>query len=113
MNDLALIDEPAKPVGSMAVREMKMIPDQVGMVSLAFFSLCVGIEVCNNIGVKFQHRNIILFHGTVCDLLVFYLLILSTSLNGLYHFKGKLYTDLESLVELIMLERCCKSIFVN
>ena len=45
LHDPALIDEPAKPVRAMAVREMKMIPDEVGMVRLALIGLCIGIEV--------------------------------------------------------------------
>lgn len=57
--DLAIIDEPAKPVGTMAVREMKMIPDKVGVVCLALLGLRIGVEVGDGhgIGVKFPQRN--------------------------------------------------------
>ena len=68
--DPALIDEPAKPVGAMAVREMKMIPYEVSGIGLAFFGLCIGIEVCNGhgIGVQSPQRNVFLFQGAVCGL---------------------------------------------
>ena len=45
--DFTLIDEPAKPVGTMAVREMEMIPDEVGVVGLALLGLRIGVEVCD------------------------------------------------------------------
>ena len=35
----------------MAVREMKMIPDEVGVIGLALLGLHIGIEVCNGQGV--------------------------------------------------------------
>ena len=59
LHDLALIDEPAKPVGAMTVREMKMIPDKVGVVCLALLGLRIGVEVCDGhgIGVKSPQRN--------------------------------------------------------
>ena len=71
LHDPALIDEPAKPVGTMAVREMKMIPDEVGMVRLALLSLCIGIEVGDGqcIGVQSPQRNVFLFQWAVCGLL--------------------------------------------
>lgn len=68
--DLTLVDEPAKPVGAMAVRIMKMIPNEVGVVRLAFLSLCIGIEVGDSygIGVQSPQRNVFLFQVTVCKL---------------------------------------------
>ena len=51
LNDLALVNEPAKSVGEMAVREMKMIPDEVGMICLALLGLRSGIEVSDSHGV--------------------------------------------------------------
>ena len=67
LNDLALIDEPAKPVGAMAVREMKMIPNEVGVVGLALLGLRVSVKVCDgrSVGVKSPHRNVFLFQWTV------------------------------------------------
>ena len=49
----------AKPVGAMTVREMKMIPDKVGVVCLALLGLRIGVEVCDGhgIGVKSPQRN--------------------------------------------------------
>ena len=59
LNDPAFIDEPAKPVGAMAVREMKVIPDEVSMVGLALLGLRIGIEVCDGqcVGVQSPQRN--------------------------------------------------------
>ena len=70
LHDLALIDEPAKPVGAMTVREMKMIPDEVGMVGLALLGLRISIEVGDGhgIGVQLPQRNVFLFQGAVCGL---------------------------------------------
>ena len=42
-NDLTLVDEPANPVRTMAVRKMKMIPDEVSMVGLALLGLRISI----------------------------------------------------------------------
>ena len=83
----------------MAVREMKMIPDEVCVVGLALFGLRIGIEVRDGHGV--HSGTDFFFSGlyAVCSLL--YLLIQSTSLNGLYHFKDELCADLEALAELI------------
>ena len=68
--DLTLVDEPAKPVGAMAVREMKIIPDKVGVVRLAFLNLSIGIEVGDSqgVGVQSPQRNVFLFQGVVCGL---------------------------------------------
>ena len=68
--DLTLVDEPAKPVGTMAVREMKMIPDEIGVVGLALLGLCIWIEVGDGHGVGIQspQRNVFLFQGAVCGL---------------------------------------------
>lgn len=54
LHDPAIVDEPAKPVGAMAVREMKMMPDEVGVVGLALLGLSVNVEVynCHDVGVK-------------------------------------------------------------
>jgi hypothetical protein len=43
----------------MTVREMKMIPDKVGVVCLALLGLRIGVEVCDGhgIGVKSPQRN--------------------------------------------------------
>lgn len=61
----------------MAVRIMKMIPDEVGRVGLAFLNLSISIEVGygNSVGVKLPQRNVFLFSGLymVCSLV--YLLI--------------------------------------
>ena len=87
----------------MTVREMKMIPDEVGVVGLALLGLRIGVEVCDGHGVGIQspQRNVFFFRGlyAVCTLL--YLLIPSTSLYGLYHFEDELCADLEALAELI------------
>ena len=47
----AVPDELVKPVGAMAAREMKVIPDEVGCVSLDLLSLCIGVEVSDGYGV--------------------------------------------------------------
>ncbi len=70
LHDPALVDEPAKPVRAMAVREMKMISDEVGMVGLALLGLRIGIEVgdSHGVGVKSPQRNVFLFQRAVCGL---------------------------------------------
>lgn len=67
LNNPTLIDEPAKPVRVLAVRIMKMVSDEVGVVCLVFLSERARIEVgnCHGIGVKFPNRNIFLFQGIV------------------------------------------------
>ena len=57
----------------MAVREMKMIPDEVGMVGLTLLGLRIGIEVCDGhgVGVKSPQWNVFLFQETVCSLFTF------------------------------------------
>jgi len=59
LNDPAFIDEFAKSVGTMAVREMKMIPDEVGVIGHDLLGLRIGIEVCDShgVGVQFPQRN--------------------------------------------------------
>ena len=54
----------------MAVREMKIIPDKVGVVRLAFLNLSIGIEVGDSqgVGVQSPQRNVFLFQGVVCGL---------------------------------------------
>lgn len=70
LNDLPIVDEPVKPVRAFAVRIMKMIPDKVGMVGLAFLGLRIGIEVSDGhgVGVQSPQRNVFLFQGAVCSL---------------------------------------------
>jgi len=70
LHDPALVDEPAKPVGAMAVREMKMIPDEVGVVGLALLGLRIGIEVCDGhcVCIQSPQRNVFLFQWIVCGL---------------------------------------------
>ena len=47
----------------MTVREMKMIPDKVGVVCLALLGLRISVEVCDGhgVGVKIPKRNVLLF----------------------------------------------------
>ena len=70
LNNLPLADESAKSVGAMAIREMKMIPDEVCVVGLALLGLRISIEVgdCHGIGVQSPQRNVFLFQGAVCGL---------------------------------------------
>ena len=67
----------------MAVRIVKMIPDEVGIVSLALLDLRIGIEVGDGqcVGVQSPQRNVFLFSGlyAVCSLL--YLLMVITSVD--------------------------------
>ena len=69
--DSTLVDEPTKPVGAMAVREMEMLPDKVSIVDLALIDLRIGIEVCNGHGVGIQSPlwNIFLFQWVINGLL--------------------------------------------
>jgi hypothetical protein len=59
LHDPTLFDEPAKPVGTMAVREMKMIPDEIGAVGLALLGLSISVEVSDGqgVGVQSPQRN--------------------------------------------------------
>ena len=54
----------------MAVREMKMIPDEVGMVSLALLGLYISVEVGDGhcVGVKSPQWNVFLFQWIVSGL---------------------------------------------
>ena len=54
----------------MTVREIKMIPDEVGVVGLALLGLRIGIEVgnCHGVGVQSPQRNVFLFQGAVYGL---------------------------------------------
>ena len=54
----------------MAVREMKMIPDEVGVVGLALLGLRIGVEVGdgNSVSVKLPQRNVFLFQWDVCGM---------------------------------------------
>ena len=49
----------------MAVREMKMIPDEVGGIGLALLGLRIGIEVrdSHGVGVQSPQRNVFLFQA--------------------------------------------------
>ena len=60
-----------KSVGAMAVRKMKMIPNEIGVVGLALLDLRIGIEVSDGhyVGVQLPQRNVFLFQGVVCGLL--------------------------------------------
>lgn len=57
----------------MAVREMKMIPDEVGVVGLALLGLRIGVEVGdgNSVSVKLPQRNVFLFQWAVCGMFAF------------------------------------------
>lgn len=54
----------------MAVREMKMIPDEVGGIGLALLGLRIGIEVrdSHGVGVQSPQRNVFLFQWIVSGL---------------------------------------------
>lgn len=69
-HDFTLVNEPVKPVGAMTVREMKMIPDEIGGVRLALLGLRISVEVCDghDVGVKLPQRNIFLFQWAICGL---------------------------------------------
>lgn len=85
LNDPTLVDEPAKPVGAMAVGEMKMIPDEIGALGLTLLGLSVGIEVvdCHGVGVQSPQRNVFLYQWTVCPCICSYRL---PYLMGYYQF---------------------------
>ena len=70
LHDLAFVDESAKPVRTTAVREMKMIPDEVGGIGLAFLGLSISIEAGDGqyVGVQSPQRNVFLFQWTICGL---------------------------------------------
>ena len=55
----------------MAVREMKMIPDEVGVIGLALIGLHINIEVSDShgIGIQSPQRTVFLFQWAVCGLL--------------------------------------------
>ena len=63
LNDLTLINEPAKSVRALAVGVVEMIPDEVGVIGLALLGECVGIEVGDghSIGVKSPIRKVQFF----------------------------------------------------
>lgn len=73
LNNFALIDELTKPVGAMAVRIVKMIPDEVGTVSLALHGEHIAVEVGDGhgVGVKFPQWNVFLFQGIIDGLFTF------------------------------------------
>ena len=70
LNDLPFVDKPAKSVGTMAAREMKMIPDEIGVVGLALLGLSISIEVRNGYGVGVQSPqwNVFLFQWVIYGL---------------------------------------------
>ena len=49
---------------------MKMIPDEVGGIGLAFLGLSISIEVGDGqcVGVQSPQRNVFLFQWTICGL---------------------------------------------
>lgn len=57
----------------MVVREMKMTPDEDGVIGLALLGLSVNVEVGDGhgIGVQSPQRNVFLFHWAVCGLLTY------------------------------------------
>ena len=67
LHDPAIIDEPAKPVRAFAVREMKMIPDEIGCVCLALLGEGIGVEASDGhgVGVKSPQRNVFLFQWII------------------------------------------------
>lgn len=67
LHDPPLIDELAKPVRAFAVRIMKMIPDEIGVVGFALLVLRIGIEMGDGqgVGVQLPQRNVF-FQGAVC-----------------------------------------------
>lgn len=50
-----------KSVGAMAVREMKMIPNEIGVVCLALLDLRIGIEVSDGTISRFSAIVIMIF----------------------------------------------------
>ncbi len=84
-------------------------------------SVCVSVLKCETVIVLVSslHSGTYFFFRelyAVCSLL--YLLISSTSLNRLYHFKDKLCADLEALAELIAVGKIvqiniCRLIFLK
>ena len=54
----------------MAVGEMKMIPDEIGVVCLALLGLCIWIEVGDGhgVGVQLPQWNVFLFQWIVSGL---------------------------------------------
>lgn len=55
----------------MVIREMKMIPDEVGGIGLVLLGLRIGIELGDGhcVGVQSPQRNVFLFQWAVCGLL--------------------------------------------
>ena len=73
LHDPAIIDEPAKPVRILAVRIVKMIPNEIGAVCLALNSERIRVDVSNGYGVGIQspQRNVFLFQRIVNGLFAF------------------------------------------
>lgn len=73
LNDFTLVDELTKPGRVLAVRIMKMIPDEVGAVCLALNSESIKANVSNSycVGIQSQRRNIFLFQRIVNGLFAF------------------------------------------
>ena len=57
----------------MAVSEMKMIPNEIGMIVFSLLGRRIGIEMRDGHGVGIQspHRYILLFQQAVCGLFTF------------------------------------------
>lgn len=104
--DFSFIDEPAKPVRVLAIRIVKMISDEVGMVSVAFQREGIWCKVCDCYGVGiFSSQRNIFFHGIISYLSLLSLFLPSVSLNGLKFFKEKLYADNEPLQNSLWLDK--------
>ena len=73
LNDPAVVDEPADPVRILAVRIVKMIPNEIGAVCLALNSERIRVDVSNGYGVGIQspQRNVFLFQRIVNGLFAF------------------------------------------
>ena len=79
----------------MAVREMKMIPDEIGVVSLALLVLRIGIEFGDGhcVCVKSPQRNVFPFQRAVCGLFTLVSTHNSYLLNSTEIAKQALFVD--------------------
>ena len=112
LNDPTLVDEPAKPVGTMAVREMKMIPDEIGAVGLALLGLSISVEVSDGqgVGVQSPQRNVFLFQEAVCGLFASYICsYCPPHLIGFIISRTSCAPTLKPLRNSLRLERLCRS----
>lgn len=57
----------------MVIKEMKMIPDEVGGIGIVLLGLRIGVEVCDYhlICVDFPYRHMFLFQRAICNLFAF------------------------------------------